>query len=74
MGSLFEIAQSNTWAASIAAGVPAWFAQWPLLENVAGYFISGRFDGLDLASIALAAISAFIVIRLSHRTAGNVLS
>ncbi len=74
LGSLFEIAQSDTWAASIAAGVPEWFADWPLLDNVAGYFIGGHFDSLDLASIALAAISAFIVIRMSHRTAGNVLS
>ena len=29
VGSLFEIAQRDAWATAIAAGVPAWFADWP---------------------------------------------
>ena len=65
--SLFEIAQSDAWSGVIAAHVPVWFADWPLLDNVAGYFVGGHFDWRDLVSISVATVSAFIVIRLSHR-------
>jgi len=67
LGSLFEIAQSDAWAKVIAAHVPGWFADWPLLDNVADYFVGGRFDLFDLVSIGLATVSAFVVIRLSNR-------
>jgi hypothetical protein len=67
VGSLFETAQRDTWAAAIAARVPAWFADWPLLDNVADYFLIGRFDWLDLASIGAASLCALVVIRLSNR-------
>ena len=71
VGSLFEMAQSDAWATAIAARVPGWFADWPLLDNVAGYFIAGQFDLLDLASIAAATVSAFVVIQLSYRLGQN---
>jgi hypothetical protein len=67
VGSLFEIAQSEVWAAAIATRVPGWFADWPLLDNVAEYFIAGHFDLVDLASIAAATVSAFVVIKLSEQ-------
>jgi len=67
IASVFEIAQSAAWSAAIAARVPPWFADWPLLDNVAGYFVAGRFDGLDLVSIALATVCAFGVIRLAQQ-------
>ena len=67
VGSLFEIAQSDAWAPAIAARVPGWFADWPLLDNVADYFIVGHFDLLDLASIAAATLCAFLMIQLSYR-------
>lgn len=67
--SLFEIAQSDAWAPVIAAQVPGWFADWPLLDNVADYFIRGQFDPSDLASIGIATVCAFVVIRLSTRFA-----
>ncbi len=68
VASVFEIAQSDSWSAAIAARVPAWFADWPLLDNVAGYFGAGRFDGLDLISIGSAAVCAYAVIGFSqHR-------
>jgi len=34
---------------------------------VADYFFIGQFDWLDLVSIGVATVCAFIVIRLSHR-------
>jgi len=67
VGSLFEIAQTDAWAMAIASRVPGWFAEWPLLDNVADYFLAGYFDLMDLASIAVATICAFIVIQLSYR-------
>jgi hypothetical protein len=67
IASLFEIAQSDAWAGVIAARVPGWFADWPLLDNVADYFVGGRFDWLDLMSIGAATLCAFAVIQLSHR-------
>jgi len=67
VGSLFEIAQRDAWATAIAARVPAWFADWPLLDNVADYFVVGQFDWLDLVSICAATVCALIVIQLSHR-------
>ena len=71
VGSLFEIAQRDAWATAIAVRVPAWFADWPLLDNVADYFVIGQFDWLDLVSIGAATLCAFAVIQLSHRcTAG----
>jgi len=67
IGSLFEIAQTDAWAMAIASRVPGWFAEWPLLDNVADYFLVGYFDLMDLVSIAVATICAFIVIQLSYR-------
>ncbi len=67
VGSLFEMAQSDAWSAAIATRVPEWFADWPLLDNVADYFVVGQFDAIDLASIGAATICAFIVIRISYR-------
>ncbi|HJP37776.1 MAG: hypothetical protein QF483_07885 [Gammaproteobacteria bacterium] len=66
VGSLFEVAQSDALAAGIAERVPGWFADWPLLDNVAGYFMAGHFDFLDLVSIGIGAVSALAVIRLSR--------
>jgi len=67
VGSLFEVAQNDAWSAIIATRVPEWFADWPLLDNVAGYFVTGQFDLFDLASIGVATVCAFVVIRFSYR-------
>lgn len=65
--SLFEIAQGTVISAKIAANVPAWFSDWPLLDNVANYFVAGRFDPLDLVSIIIAAGAAYLTILYSTR-------
>ena len=61
----FEIAQLDAIATPIAAHVPAWFASVPLFDTVAGYFVNGRFDLLDLLSIALGALAAYATVQLS---------
>lgn len=60
--SLFEIAQIATIAQWIAGIVPAWFAGMPFLENTASYFLAGTFDILDLVSIAVGTIVAYLTI------------
>ncbi len=41
--------------------VPDWFSRIPFLENTKNYFLSGTFDFIDLAAIALGTISAYFV-------------
>ena len=65
--SLFEIAQHDDLAVNIVRRLPNWFAEWPILENVAAYFLTGRFDPLDLVSIFVAGIAAYFLILYSTR-------
>ena len=62
--SLFEIAQLDSIAHSIAGWVPGWFANVPFLENTANYFIVGTFDTLDLLSIGLGTLAAYATIHM----------
>jgi hypothetical protein len=64
MDSLFEIAQVDTIARVIAAGVPAWFEGIPFLENTAQYFLASTFDVLDLVSIGAGALAAFYTVAI----------
>lgn len=65
--SFFEIAQRDDLAVNIVSYLPDWFADWPLLDNVASYFLVGRFDPFDLVSIFAAGIAAFLLILYSTR-------
>lgn len=65
--SLFEIAQREDLAVRIVKYLPDWFAEWPLLDNVAAYFMVGRFDPLDLVSIFAAGIAAYLLVLYSTR-------
>ena len=67
VNSFFEIAQRDDLAANIVRYLPGWFAEWPLLDNVAAYFLVGRFDPLDLVSIFAAAIAAYVLVLYSTR-------
>ncbi len=60
--SLFEIGQIHVIAQSIANHVPAWFSDIPILNNTSSYFLMGTFDVLDLISIALGTICAYLTI------------
>ena len=62
--SLFEIAQIDFIAQRIAGWVPDWFAGIPFLENTASYFIHSTFDILDLLSIGLGTLAAYVTIQI----------
>lgn len=64
--SLFEIAQHELIAARIAAIVPNWFEDKFFLENTAAHFLNGTFDLLDIVSIALGSVVAYLVLQTSR--------
>jgi len=60
--SLFEIAQMDFIAHAIASLVPAGFNNIPFFENTSNYFIAGTFDVLDLLSIVVGSLTAYLTI------------
>ena len=60
---LFEIGQHETFGQRIADAVPAWFDGIPMLEATPAYFASGTFDWLDILSIGLGAVAAYLIVR-----------
>lgn len=66
IAALFECAQLPAIAGSIAAAVPAWFARVPVLDNTAAYFLGGTFDVMDLLSIALGTVAAYLTVTLTR--------
>lgn len=65
--SLFELAQLTPIAYLIAEHIPAWFIGIPFLENTATYFLAGTFDILDIISIAMGTVTAYLTIRYSNK-------
>ena len=64
LDGLFEIAQHDAIAERLVPWVPDWFNGIPILENTANYFSRGHFDPLDLASIVLGSMLAYLTISL----------
>jgi len=67
--SLFEVAQLNPIAEWVGNHTPAWFNGIPYLENTSDYFLMGTFDVLDLVSIALGSVAAYLTAALTLRRA-----
>jgi len=67
----FELAQIDAAALEIVRLVPAWFSDWPILENTADYFLAGHFDPLDVASIALGSVAAGLVLFITTQYGTN---
>ena len=63
----FEIGQHPDIAPVLVRWIPAWFRHVPLLDNTAAYFLNGRFDPLDLASIVAGAALALPLILATRR-------
>jgi len=68
--AFLELAQIGPAADRVLAILPGWFADWPILENVPGYFLRGRFDPLDLACIGLGGAVAWLTIVVLTRAGG----
>lgn len=69
--AFFELGQIDAVATGISAMLPAWFADWPILENVPGYFLHGSFDLFDLMFIGLGAAAAYLTICFLNRIGGH---
>jgi hypothetical protein len=59
----FELGQHPTIAPKLAHLTPTWFKAIPILNRTEHFFLHGTFDPLDLFSIALGALAAYIVVR-----------
>jgi hypothetical protein len=64
---LFEIGQISPFDAHVAAVLPAWFDDVPVLEASADYFLNGTCDPLDFLSIGLGAAAAYWIVRTIER-------
>ena len=67
LDTLFEIAQLNPIAQWIGSHTPGWFSGIPFLENTADYFLMGTFDALDLLSIAIGTLAAYLTVSILTR-------
>jgi len=64
---LFELGQLATVGGRVAAILPAWFDDMPVLEITTNYFILGTFDVLDVASIGFGTVIAYPIVRCIQR-------
>ncbi|MBT8442938.1 MAG: hypothetical protein KJO76_11170 [Gammaproteobacteria bacterium] len=63
----FEVGQWSPLGQRIAASIPDWFDGVPVLEATGAYFSRGTFDPLDILSIALGVVAAYLVFRFAQR-------
>jgi len=57
---LFELGQGI--GNLIIPVIPSWFFNFLFLENIGNYFLRGHFDYLDLMSIALGSVIAYMIL------------
>jgi len=71
--SLFEFGQHPAVSHALAAALPAWFEDIPVLMNTAAYFIHGTFDPWDIAAITAGSVCACVLLLHSkdHSDAGS---
>jgi len=60
---MFEIGQHEALGQRIADAIPGWVDGIPMLEATPIYFASGTFDWLDILSIGLGAVTAYLLVR-----------
>lgn len=69
--ALFELGQAfNNMMIQV---VPEWFSDFLLLENIKNYFLHGRFDYLDLFSIVVGSLVAYILLIKTKITGGEAI-
>jgi len=65
--SVFEIAQKETINQYLATYIPSLFTNLPLMSHLQNYFINGHYDPLDLFSILMGVIAAYIVLLTTEK-------
>jgi len=63
----FEIGQHPFFAQYLTGWVPAWFANFPYLEVMNTYFLSGTFDPVDVLFILFGTVAALLTLHKAHR-------
>lgn len=66
---LFETAQF--FGNIVSQIIPDWFSEFLFLENTRNYFLCGHFDWLDLLSITLGSLLAYILLMKTKETRGQ---
>ena len=69
--AFFELTQIDVVASQVLLILPAWFADWPVLQNIPVYFLHGRFDPFDLAWAGVGGLAAYLTIVFSNRMGGQ---
>ena len=64
---LFEAGQMAPVDGYIAGAMPAWFSSVPVLQVTASYFTQGTYDPLDVLSIGVGAVIAYLLARMGLR-------
>ncbi len=67
---LFELGQG--FGDVMIAIIPDWFSSVLFLENAHDYFLHGRFDYLDLLSIALGSAAAYMLLIITSNYKGEI--
>lgn len=60
----FEFGQHPSLAPYLAAVIPEWFGQIPILGRAASYFLNGTFDPWDVAAIFAGTLAAYATLTL----------
>lgn len=63
----FEIGQHPSVSEIIIPMIPSLFFDIPVLDNTANYFAQGQFDPIDLISILLGTVCAYLLIRVMSK-------
>ena len=63
----FEIGQHPSVSKFVIPMIPGVFSEIPVLDNTANYFSQGRFDPIDILSIVLGALCAYMLIRVMSK-------
>jgi len=67
--SIFELGQR--YGKIVSEAIPGRFASIPFLENCKNYFLRGSFDLMDIVSIFLGTLSAYLVLLSTTKVVNN---
>jgi len=68
---LVEFGQWPPLAERLAASLPGWFGQVPVLDHLGAYFLRGSFDPVDLLATLIGAVTAYVTVLLMLHQGDN---